>query len=106
MPTPRHQIIRNLIPTSLFLSGPQLISFKQFDVNMFLYSFLCIHKTNKQHFVAVQRCRDGVMSDLMSWCGHLLVSFIFQEVTLIHTFPFISHKLFCIVTILLCFVLS
>ena len=32
MPTPRHKLIHNPIPTSLFLSSPQCISCSQFDV--------------------------------------------------------------------------
>ena len=28
---------------------------------------------------AKQRCRDGVMSDFVSWCRHLLVPFFFMK---------------------------
>ena len=31
-----------------------------------------------------QRCRDGVMSDFVSWCRHILVPFFFHEVTSLH----------------------
>ena len=33
--------------------------------------------TNKQ--TTCQRCRDGVMSDFVSWCRHLLVPFFFMK---------------------------
>ena len=44
MPTPRHKLIHNPIPTSLFLSSPQCISCSQFNVKMF---FLCLIIHNK-----------------------------------------------------------
>ena len=31
-----------------------------------------------------QRCRDGVMNDFLFWCMHLLVPFLFHEVTSLH----------------------
>ena len=31
-----------------------------------------------------QRCRDGVMNEFVSWCRHLLVSFIFDALTSLH----------------------
>ena len=31
-----------------------------------------------------QRCRDGVMNEFVSWCRHLLVSFLFHALTSIH----------------------
>ena len=41
--------------------------------------------TNKQTICQnKQRCRDGVMSDFVSWCRHLLVPFFFHEVTSLH----------------------
>ena len=30
------------------------------------------------------RCRDGVINDFLSWCRHLLVPFLFHEVTSLH----------------------
>ena len=77
MPTSRHKLIHNPIPTSLFLSSPQYISCSQFNVQMF---FLCL--TNKQN--SEQRCRDGVMNEFVSWCRHLLVSFFFHSLTSLH----------------------
>ena len=83
MPTPRHKVTHNPIPTSLFLPRLQRIfSCRQLDVKM-LCCAVCfpIHnkQTNKQHVKAKQRCRDGVMSDFVSWCRHLLVPFFFMK---------------------------
>ena len=30
------------------------------------------------------RCRDGVMNDFLSWCRHLLVPFLFHDLTSLH----------------------
>ena len=38
--------------------------------------------TNKQ--ISEQRCRDGVMNEFVSWCRHLLVSFLFHALTSLH----------------------
>ena len=38
--------------------------------------------TNKQN--SEQRCRDGVMNEFVSWCRHLLVSFLFHALTSLH----------------------
>ena len=38
--------------------------------------------TNKQN--SEQRCRDGVMNEFVSWCRHLLVSFLFHAVISLH----------------------
>ena len=40
--------------------------------------------TNKRNFKAEQRCRDGVMNEFVSWCRHLLVSFLFHALTSLH----------------------
>ena len=48
-----------------------------------LCCLLCLMQTNKQYVKAKQRCRDGVMSDFVSWCRHL-VAFLFHEVTALH----------------------
>ena len=53
MPTPRHKLIHNPIPTSLFLPRQQHTSCRQLDVFV-----LCPN--------AKQRCRDGVMNDFVS----------------------------------------
>ena len=79
MPTPRHKVTHNPIPTSLFLPRPQhTFSCRQLDVKMLCCS-LCLMQINKQHVKAKQRCRDGVMSDFVSWCRHLLVPFFFMK---------------------------
>ena len=79
MPTPRHKVTHNPIPTSLFLPRLQrTFSCRQLDVKM-LCCLLCLMQTNKQHVKAKQRCRDGVMSDFVSWCRHLLVPFFFMK---------------------------
>ena len=80
MPTPRHKVTHNPIPTSLFLPRLQrTFSCRQLDVKM-LCCLLCLHnkQTNKQHVKAKRRCRDGVMSDFVSWCRHL-VPFFFMK---------------------------
>ena len=75
MSTPRHKVTHNPIPTSLFLPRPQHNIFRrQLDVKM-----LCAFITNKQHVKAKQRCMDGVMSDFVSWCRHLLVPSFFMK---------------------------
>ena len=74
MPTPRHKLIHNPIPTSLFLSSPC----SQFNAKMF-FSLPNAFTTNKQN--SEQRCRDGVMNEFVSWCRHLLVSFLFHALT-------------------------
>ena len=79
MPTPRHKVTHNPIPTSLFLPRPQHNIFRrQLDVKM-LCCLLCLMQTNKQHVKAKQRCSDGVMSDFVSWCRHLLVPSFFMK---------------------------
>ena len=81
MPTPRHKLIHNPIPTSLFISSPQCISYSQFNVKMF-FSLPNAFTTNKQN--SEQRCMDGVMNKFVSWCRHLLVSFLFHALTSLH----------------------
>ena len=79
--TTRHKLIYNPIPTSLFLSSPQCISYSQFNVKMF-FSLPNAFTTNKQN--SEQRCRDGVMNEFVSWCRHLLVSFLFHALISLH----------------------
>ena len=82
MPTPRHKVTHNPIPTSLFLPRLQrTFSCRQLDVKMLCCAvcFAYIMQTNKQRVKAKQRCRDGVMSDFVSWCRHLLVPFFFMK---------------------------
>ena len=79
MPTPRHKVTHNPIPTSLCLPRPQHNIFRRkLDVKM-LCCLLCLMQTNKQHVKAKQKCRDGVMSDFVSWCRHLLVPSFFMK---------------------------
>ena len=78
MPTPRHKLTHNPIPTSLFLSSSQCISIQCEDVSSLPNAFT----TNKRN--SEQRCRDGVMSEFVSWCRHLLVSFLFHALTSLH----------------------
>ena len=90
MPTPRQKVIHNPIPTSLFLSRPQYIyiTCQQFDVKMF--SLPNAFTTKRQKFRVGQRCKDGVMNEFVSWNRHLLVTFLFHEVTSLHPPSFIS----------------
>ena len=52
------------------------------SLSMMVFS-LCIAIIKKQQFRAKQRCRDGVI-DFLSWCRHLLVPFLFHDVTSLH----------------------
>ena len=72
MPTPIHKVTHNPIPTSLFLQDHNMQAIGCQDV------VLCL-VTNKQHVKAKQRCRDGVASDFVYWCRHLLVPFFFMK---------------------------
>ena len=75
MPTPRHKLIHNPIPTFLFLSSSQCQCEDVFSLpNAFT--------TNKQN--SEQRCRDGVMNEFVSWCRHLLVSLLFHALKSLH----------------------
>ena len=62
MPSPRHKLIHNPIPTSLFLSRLQC---SQFDVKIFFLYLMHSQQTNNI-FKAEQRCRDGVMNEFVS----------------------------------------
>ena len=87
MPTPRHKVTHNPIPTSLFLPRPQhTFSCRQLDVKM-LCCLLCLMNSSQTNNIS-QRCRDGVVSDFVSWCRHLLVSFLFHALTSLHPPPF------------------
>ena len=76
MPTPRHKLIHNSIPTSLFLSSPQCISYSQFNVKMFFLCPMHSQQTNKIHN------RDVGMGLWMSLClgvGIFLFPFFFMH---------------------------
>ena len=88
MPTPRHKVTHNHIPTSLFCFNMLFLC---------LFVMNALGKQTAQHldiqlpakYVMLwswkkQRCRDGVMSDFMSCCRHLLVPSFFHEVTSLH----------------------
>ena len=79
MPTPKQKLIHNAIPTSLFLSDMFLLLDEESAST--LDSFLTKNNvyTNKQ-----QRCRDGVMNEILFWCRHPLVPLLFHEVTSLH----------------------
>ena len=83
MPTPRHKLIHNPIPTSVFLSRPRYILCQQFDVKMF--SLPNAFKTNKQNILKQNKdVGMGVMNEFVSWCRHLLVPFLFHALTSLH----------------------
>ena len=83
----KHQDTKSLITPSLHLCFFQTTTyiFMQAigcqDVVLFALpnAFITNKQTNKQHVKAKQRCRDGVMSDFVSWCRHLLVPFFFMK---------------------------
>ena len=79
MPTPRRKLIHNPIPTSLFLSSPQCISYSQFNVKMFFLCLMHSQQTNK-----IQNRDVGMGLEFVSWCRHLLVSFLFHALTSLH----------------------
>ena len=60
--SPRHKLIHNPIPTSLFLSSPQCISCSQFNVKIFFLCLMHSQQTNK-----IQN-RDVGMGLWMSLC--------------------------------------
>ena len=74
-----HQDTKSLITPS------RTFSCRQLDVKMLCCAvcYICLYNAfitnNKQHVKAKQRCRDGVMSDFVSWCRHLLVPFFFMK---------------------------
>ena len=70
------QLIHNPIPTSLFLSSPQCISYSQFNVRRCFY-LPNAFTTNKQN--SKQRCRDGVMNELCLGVGIFLFPFFFMH---------------------------
>ena len=81
-----HQDTKSLITPSLHLCFFQdyiqlTFSCRQLDAKLLCCAvcFAYIMQTNKQHVKAKQRCRDGVMSDFVSWCRHLLVPFFFMK---------------------------
>ena len=44
-----------------------------------------LHRINyMKYIIDWQRCRDGVMNEFVSWCRHLLVSFLFHALTSLH----------------------
>ena len=77
-----HQDTKSLITPSL-----HLCFFQDYNVHfhagkcqdVVLFALPNAFITNKQHVKAKQRCRDGVMSDFVSWCRHLLVPFFFMK---------------------------
>ena len=79
-----HQDTKSLITPSLHLCFFQDYNVHFHgcqDVVLFALpnAFITNKQTNKQHVKAKQRCRDGVMSDFVSWCRHLLVPFFFMK---------------------------
>ena len=76
MPTPRHKVTHNPIPTSLLC------------FNMLLVCYDCIRQS-KQHNIltsnCLHECRDGVMSDFVSLCP-LTIKKDFEVVLLVHAF--------------------
>ena len=66
------------IPTSLFLYP----FYEGIWISCFLY--YSMHIIKMQQFGAKQRCRDGVMNDFLSWSRHLLVPFLFHDLTSLH----------------------
>ena len=67
MHAPRHNVIHNPIPTFIVLV------YQHERIVMFI------------SVLEKQICRDGVMNDFVSWCMHLLISFLFHDVTSLHS---------------------
>ena len=84
MPTPRHKVTHNPIPTSLFCFNICCLFVCLFVMNALgkANSNLDIQLSAKYVMLwswKKQRCRDGVMSDFVSWCRHLLVPSFFMK---------------------------
>ena len=79
MPSPRHKLIHNPIPT--FKTNEFHVANSRCED---FFSLPDAFTTNKQNFNAEQRCRDGVMNEFVSGCRHLLVPFLFHDLTSLH----------------------
>ena len=76
MPTPRHKLIHNPIPTSLFLSSPQCISCSQFNVKMF---FLCLMHSQQTNKIQNKDVGMGLWMSLCLGVGIFLFPFFFMH---------------------------
>ena len=75
MSTPRHKVTHNPIPTSLFCFNMLFVCYEctqHLDIQL-PAKYVMLWSWKKQ------RCRDGVMSDFVSWCRHLLVPSFFMK---------------------------
>ena len=76
MPTPRHKLIHNPIPTSLFLSSSQCISCSQFNVKMF---FLCLMHSQQTNEIQNRDVGMGLWMSLCLGVGIFLFPFFFMH---------------------------
>ena len=79
MPRLRQEIIDNPIPTSLFMCYAAVLLFVGWGCN-FKNTCKCV----AIYTIEKQRCRDRVIDDFLSQSRHLLVPFLFHEVTSLH----------------------
>ena len=78
-----HQDTNSFITPSLHLCFFQVHNVFHVANSMWrCFFFANAFTTNKQN--SEQRCRDGVMNEFVSWCRHLLVSFLFHALTSLH----------------------
>ena len=79
-------IVRAMIRTITTATTPPIIALETDSSSLLLPD--SAFTTNKQN--SEQRCRDGVMNEFVSWCRHLLVSFLFHALTSLHPLHFIE----------------
>ena len=48
----------------------------------------CRKERKKEKSALPVGCRDGFMNDFLSWCRHLLISFLFHDLTSLHPLSF------------------
>ena len=77
MPIPRHEII----DTHPYIIVFNKITCTQLHVLLFSNCTPSTHKQQNNCIAHEQRCRDGVINDLLSRYRHLLVPLLFHDVT-------------------------
>ena len=95
MPTRRQKVIHNPIPTSLFCSKLLLFYIRRENTYIVQKAQLNAH-IKWVKILKEKRCRYGVMKNFLSWCRHLLFSFLFHDLTSLHPL----HLIFLLVPLI------